>query len=128
MSETIKRHNHYVPEMYLMNWATEKKVFTYQLLVPHINVPIWKATSIEYTASIDNMYVRQAKGEELDDFEEIFMRDYETPAKNPLIKACTDQPLTENDWDALINFLAAQIVRTPSFYFKSQEMDKMMKN
>lgn len=124
MPEIIKRHNHYVPEMYLMNWAKEKKVFTYQLLVPHVKVPIWKAKSVEYTASIDNMYVRQANGEELDDFEEEFMRNYETPAKNPLMKACNDQPLTENDWNALIDLLAAQIVRTPSFYFRAKEIAK----
>ncbi len=124
MSETVKRHNHYVPEMYLNNWVQRKKINTYQLLVPHANAPIWKKNSVKYTASVDNLYVRQEKGLELDDFENEFMRKYETPAKIPLMKACHDRPLTTNDWHAIIDFIAAQIVRTPAFYLKSNELMK----
>ena len=120
MPEPIKRHNHFVPEMYLKNWATKNKVNTYSLLVPHENVPIWKEKSIEYSASIDNLYVRHDDGMEVDDFENEFMRRYETPAKAPLEKATNEQRLTSDDWQVLIDYIAAQIVRTPAFYLKSQ--------
>ena len=120
----IKRHNHYVPEMYLKNWATGNKVNTYNLLVPHEKVPVWKKTSIEYTASINNLYVRRFKGCELDDFEETFMRHYENPAKKPFKKVCSNQFLTPDDWHIMIDFVAAQIVRTPAFYFKHLDIMK----
>ena len=123
-NKEIKRHNHYVPEMYLNNWANRKKVNTYSLLVPHEKVPVWKRTSIKYAASIDNLYVRQRKGQELDDFEDVFMRRYETPAKVPMQKACKDYSLTSDDWNILIDFVAAQIVRTPAFFFKHQDIMK----
>ena len=118
MAEVIKRHNHYVPEMYLNNWAQNKKVCTYQLLTSHENVPIWEPKAVKKSASIDNLYVRQSKGKEADDFEDFFMRYYETPAKGPLIKACTNQHMSSEDWWKLIEFVAAQIVRTPAYYFK----------
>ena len=119
MTEPIKRHNHYVPEMYLNNWAQNKRVYTYQLLTSHENVPIWNPTAIKNTASIDNLYVRQSKGKEIDDFEDVFMRQYETPAKEPLDKACSNQRLTKEDWHTLIEYVAAQIVRTPAFFFRT---------
>lgn len=121
MSNQIKRHNHFVPEMYLKNWAKRKKINTYSLLVPNENVPLWKDNSVKYSASIDNLYVRQEQGKELDDFEDVFMRRFETPAEKPLMKACNNQELTILEWHILIDFLAAQIVRTPSFYFKSKD-------
>lgn len=118
VSEIIKRHNHYVPEMYLNNWAQNKRVYTYQLLTSHENVPVWNPTAVKNTASLDNLYVRQSRGKEADDFEDFFMRHYETPAKDPLIKACTNQQMSSKDWWNLIEFVAAQIVRTPAYYFK----------
>lgn len=121
MSEGIKRHNHYVPEMYLNNWAHEKKIYTYQLLVSHENVPLWKRTAVKKTASMDNLYVRNSKGNEIDDFEDVFMRQYETPAKKPLEKACSNQDLTQNDWTALVDFVAAQTVRTPAAFIYTKE-------
>lgn len=126
MSNLIKRHNHFVPEMYLKNWSKRKKINTYRLLVSDKKVPIWTEQSIKNAASIDNLYVRQEQGKELDDFEEEFMRRYETPATKPLMKACNDQKLTDYDWYALIEFLAAQTVRTPSFYFRSTYENKNM--
>lgn len=118
MTAIIKRHNHYVPEMYLDNWAQNKRIYTYQLLTSHENVPVWKSSAVKNTASIDNLYVRQSNGKEADDFEDFFMQNYETPAKDPLIKACTNQRMSTDDWWKLIEFVASQIVRTPSHYFK----------
>lgn len=110
--------------MYLKNWAKGNKISTYCLLVPNANVPVWKDQSLKYSASIDNFYVRQENGREMDDFENEFMQKYETPAKEPLIKACNEQQLTMEDWDVLIDYIASQIVRTPAFYFKHQERIK----
>ena len=121
MPGNIKRHNHYVPEMYLKSWAIGNKIRTYTLLVPNEKCPVWKARSIEYSASINNLYVRHDHGEERDDFENDFARLYEAPAKVPLMKALGGLVLTSDDWDKLIDFIASQIVRTPAFYFKTQE-------
>ena len=123
---TIKRHNHYVPELYLANWAEEKKIYSYRLLAPHEKMPNWSRQSIENTASINNLYVRQELNAELDDFEDLFNHDYETSVKMPLLKAYDDQKMTPEDWYILIEFLSAQIVRTPAFYFRTKEMTKEM--
>lgn len=123
MAEVLKRHNHYVPEMYLNNWAHDKRIFTYLLLTSHADVPVWNPTAVKNTASIDNLYVRRVKGSEIDDFEDVFMRRYETPAKEPLDNACSNQCLSQEDWHILIDYVAAQVVRTPAFFFRTK--DKM---
>ncbi len=112
--------------MYLKNWAHENKVYTYNLLVPHPDFPIWNEKSIDHSASIKNLYVRQETGQELDDFENEFMKKYETPATGPLQKACSNLQLSSADWHILIDFVAAQFVRTPAAYFRTQTFMKEM--
>ena len=117
----LKKHNHYIPKMYLDGWADQKKVFCYQLLVPNSKVPLWKHASVENTASLDFLYVNKAEGKEYSELEELFNTNYETPAAEPLKKAREGKHLSEEDWYALIEFVAAQIVRTPAYFFNSQE-------
>lgn len=116
----ISRNNHYVPRFYLQNWGENNEVWTYELLVAHENVPLWKPTSIERTASIENLYVRVDKGKELDDFEKMFNSKYETLATNSFYKANNDMQLTMDDWVKMLDYTAAQIVRTPAFYVRLQ--------
>ena len=116
----ISRNNHYVPQFYLQNWGEDNEVWTYELLVAHENVPLWTSTSIERTASIENLYVRVDKVKELDDFEKMFNSKYENLAANSLYKANNDMRLTVDDWEKMIDYTAAQIVRTPAFYVRLQ--------
>lgn len=120
MQKEISRNNHYVPQLYLHNWSEDNDVWTYELLVPHMNVPLWKKTSVAKTASIENLYVHVDKGNELDDIEKMFNEKYETPVKDALYKANDDARLTRDDWRRLIDYTAAQIVRTPAFYERLQ--------
>ena len=39
MDKPLSTHNHYVPEVYLQEWRTGKKIWAYELLVPNENVP-----------------------------------------------------------------------------------------
>lgn len=120
----ISRNNHYVPQFYLENWSTNKKLWKYQLLVSSENVPIWSCVSVKYTASQDNLYVRVEKESEMDDFEKMFDYQFESVSKNAIEKAINDEKLSMEDWSKLINFVGAQIVRTPAFYQKTRPIIK----
>ncbi len=120
--KTICRNNHYVPQMYLQQWGTDNRIYEYKLLAPHEKMPIWSHTSIVNTASQPNLYVRVFGGDEYDDFETDFNRRFETPASEPLLKACQEKRMTTNDWDRLCDFITLQFVRTPAFYHKNNEM------
>jgi hypothetical protein len=53
-------------------------------------------------------------GTETDEFEEWMAREIETPAEGSIAKATANKPLTQDDWECLTRFLAAQDVRTPA--------------
>ncbi len=123
-TQHLKRNNHYVPKMYLRQWATDNKVYEYDLLVSHENVPLWRLKPLESTASQENLYVRYSRKNEADDFEKFFEREFETPAVESLYKACNNLRMCMQDWDRLIDFVTAQYVRTPSFYLKTHDTFK----
>ena len=112
----ISRDNHYVPQLYLNNWGTNRKIYVHRLLVPHKSFPDWEHCAIRTTAYIDNLYVRIEDGEEHDDFELDFNGQFETPAKPILDKLCSGQKLMRDEWQVLCDYITAQYVRTPSFY------------
>lgn len=107
--------NHFVPEVYLKNWAnTDGKLEVYKLLVPHKNVKLWKPHSPSAIGWQKHLYTRVIAGEENDEIEDWFNSEYEAPAESAIKKAINDQKLTPRDWEILIRFLAAQDVRTPN--------------
>lgn len=113
---SVSRDNHYVPQLYLSRWGVDHKIFVHRLLVPHEKYPEWKLCAIRNTAYIDNLYVRIEDGNEYDDFEFDFNKQYETPVKPVLDRICANQKLTPADWVLLCDYIMAQYVRTPSFY------------
>lgn len=116
---SISRNNHFVPQMYLQNWAhNERRIYNYHLLVPHPHYPVWSNESIEHTASIQNLYVRENNSVEIDDFESDFNERFETPAKRPLEKITSGLSLSKAEWETVNNYILAQYVRTPDFYFR----------
>ena len=111
----FSRENHYVPCVYLKLWeSSNKRVWAYRILVSHENVPLWKQRSIRGIAYHSHLYTRMAAGRESDEIEQLFARNYETPAEDALKKATSDDPLTPSDWRVLVRFLAAQHLRTPA--------------
>ncbi len=133
----LHRNNHYVPQMYLRNWAKNNKIWVYHLLVSNENFPLWNLQSLENTASMQNLYMRIEAGDELDDIEQDFNIRFETPAKEPLLKACTDGKLSSDDWEKITDYVAAQMIRTPAFQqwernllleIAPAELDKIVEN
>jgi len=112
----LTHDNHYVPRLYLKNFASATgEICMFRTLVSHPGVPIWEhfnATGMGYQR---DLYTRIASGEETDDIEKWMSRDFETPAEEPIRKVAQDEELTASDWNTLIRFLAAQVVRTPAF-------------
>jgi hypothetical protein len=109
---TIK--NHFVPQSYLKRWEdAEQKVSVYKTLVSHFTVPNWKKYSVAAIAYHKHLYTQVLNGNESDELEKWFNREFEAPANCVLDKATQDEKLTKNDWNILIKFLAAQDVRTP---------------
>jgi Protein of unknown function (DUF4238) len=115
-------NNHFVPECYLKRWEdSNHQICVYRTLVSHETVPLWKRY---FTASIAyhrHLYTRIVSGKESDEVEKWFDSEYENPANDVLEKAILDQKLTVRDWHILINFLAAQDVRTPARLFEHME-------
>lgn len=107
--------NHFIPECYLKSWEDQnKEIHIYRLLVTHDNVPMWQTKSRSAIAYQKHLYTQVVAGKESDEFEKWLDKEYETPATIVLEKAILEKRLTPDDWIILINFLAAQDVRTPS--------------
>ena len=120
----LSKHNHYVPQMSLNNWANEGKVYEYNLLVSNDKVPIWSRKSIKNIASIDYLYINIKDEKELDNIEKDFNIRFETPATEPLAKIVAGERLNHNEWEIVADYASAQYVRTPSFFFWIQNLAK----
>ncbi|EKO3618610.1 MULTISPECIES: DUF4238 domain-containing protein [Vibrio] len=119
---SVKKDNHFLPQMYLKNWCNEQgKVFQYRKVVQHENVPIWKdyyPSAIGYSRYL---YVNTQNGNPDDILENWFDSNYESPAKNSIDRAIRNEKLTRNDYKLLANFVALQDLRTPKRYFEHLE-------
>ncbi len=113
---TLRRNNHYIPQMYLSRWANNGRILVYRLYVSHDKVPLWSKQSIEHTASLSNLYINVYKDEEYDTLEHDFSTRFESPAKIPIDKICDGEKMTSQDWRAICDYVVAQYVRTPAFY------------
>jgi hypothetical protein len=117
---TLARDNHFVPQFYLRNFSSASgEVYEYRTLVSHSSVRPWRSVNVAGTGYEKNLYTRIHRGEETDDIEQWLNREFESPAKEPFQKVLADGELTSGDWEVLVRFLAAQIVRTPAFLVKN---------
>lgn len=111
----LTQENHYVPQSYLKRWASKNgKIWASRLLVPDTRMPLWKQVSVRGIAKHQNLYTRIIAGKESDDVEHWLNAEFETPAQEALAKATSNQKLRPEDWRHIIQFLAAQDVRTPA--------------
>jgi hypothetical protein len=114
------RENHYAPQVYLRGFAsTPERIFTYLTLVSNERVPPWRERSIGGVARLAHLYTRLAAGQETDEIETWLDREFEAPAAEPLRRAISDDRMTPDDWTHIVRFLAAQMVRTPAYFFQN---------
>ncbi len=108
--------NHYVPCLYLRHFANaDGALYRYRILVSRPQVRNWKRVHVSGVGYQTHLYTRVVSGSETDEIERWLEHDFDTPAADPIRKATEEQRLTRVDWEALIRFAAAQIVRTPAF-------------
>jgi hypothetical protein len=118
----VTRDNHYVPQLYLKQWSPDGlRVWAYQTLVSHDNVPEWEYRSIKQVAFQRDLYTEIEDGKEVDKFEKWLEAKFEGPVQGSIQKVLNDKPLSPLDWERLIGFLGAQDVRTPLNYLESSE-------
>jgi hypothetical protein len=121
-SQPITVRNHYVPQLYLKRWAgVDSKLWRYSLLVPHENAPLWKKSSTAAIGYHQHLYTRIAGGKETDEVEKWLNHEFETPADFPISKAVNQEPLTPEDWNAILRFMWMQDARTPASFLKFRE-------
>lgn len=111
--QELRRKNHYVPKLYLKQWACNGRIPTYRLLVPNDSCPLWKDHSIKGIALHHHLYTYVAALGETDEFERWLDREFESPAEEAIDRAIKGLRLSQEHWRLLIRFLAAQDVRTP---------------
>jgi hypothetical protein len=113
--EAFRRDNHYVPRMYLKQWATDnQRLWVYRILVSHDGVPHWKAEAPRAVAYQSHLYTRYASGAESDEIEKWLHREFEAPAVEPFRKATSDLRMSGQDWRKLARFVVVQDLRTPA--------------
>lgn len=134
MAKTIehRKNNHYVPQLYLKQWATNGKIPTYRLLVPNNEAPVWKDYSLRGIAFHQHLYTYLANQEETDEFERWLSQEFETPAEEAIRLAINDQRMSKEHWRRMSRFAIAQDVRTPAnlrtFLVRHRDtMEKLMK-
>ena len=81
------RDNHFVPRVYLKQLAgKDGRLATYQLLVGHEKVALWKRHSARSVGYLARLHTRMAAGRETDEIDRWLDRDFEGPAKEALRK------------------------------------------
>lgn len=114
MNKQLRIGNHYVPKLYMKQWAPEGSILTYRLLVPHDNSPLWKNHSLKGIAYHQHLYTYLADQEETDEFERWLDREFEQPAEEAIRRVTHELPLEPEHWRRLARFAVAQDVRTPA--------------
>jgi hypothetical protein len=110
----LRRDNHYVPKLYLRQWAHDGLIPTYRLLVPSENVPLWKKQSLKGIAFHQHLYTYLAGQEETDEFERWLDSEFESPAEEAIRRVVQEDRMSPEHWRRLVRFAVALDVRTPA--------------
>lgn len=121
--QSMTADNHFVPQFYLNAWGTGgKAIHVYETLVPDARMPDWREKPIRGQAKRLHLYTLASNlGSDADEFERWIKRAIEDPVLPTLEKLRQERPLTENDWERLVYFLASQDLRTPTSYLQFSE-------
>jgi hypothetical protein len=112
--QQLRKDNHYVPKLYLKQWAQDGLIPTYRLLVPNENVPLWKMQSLKGIAYHQHLYTYLAGQEETDEFERWLDSEFESPAEEAIRRVVHEGRLEPEHWRRLVRFAGALDVRTPA--------------
>lgn len=112
--QQLRKDNHYVPKLYLKQWAHEGLIPTYRLLVPNENVPLWKRQSLKGIAYHQHLYTYLVGQEETDEFERWLDSEFESPAEEAIRRVVHEERLEPEHWRRLVRFAGALDVRTPA--------------
>ena len=111
------RLSHYVPQSYLRRWSPGgNRVWSYRLLVPQTQSPVWKFRSIRGIGVRRDLYTSIAEGKESDEIERWLNRDVEDPALPVLDRLCAEVTLSPVDRKKLARYVASLYARSPIYY------------
>lgn len=109
-----RKDHHYVPKLYLKNWAQDGLINTYRLLVPNEHAALWKKQSVKGIAFHQHLYTYLAGQEETDEFERWLDIEFESPAAEAIRRVVRGDRLCPEHWRRLVRFAVALDVRTPA--------------
>lgn len=112
--QELRKDNHYVPKLYLKQWAHKGQISTYRLLVPSENVPLWKEQSLKGIAYHQHLYTYLAGQEETDEFERWLDSEFESPAEEAIRRVIQEDRMFPEHWRRLVRFAVALDLRTPA--------------
>lgn len=119
----VTRDNHYVPQFYLKLWSKNgNTILCYDTVARNEGQKLWRSASIKHAATWRDFYTQHI-GEELDDsIERYIEQHYETPAKECIQKLVGGCALDSEELLRLVDFAVLQMVRTPAWYSKTNEI------
>ena len=110
----LRKDNHYVPKLYLKQWANNGKIPTYRFLVQNENAPLWREQSLKGIAFHQHLYTYLAGQEETDAFERWLDIEFENPAEEAIRRDVSEDRLFPEHWRRLVRFAVSLDVRTPA--------------
>lgn len=129
----MKKNNHYVPQTYLKQWATNKSIYEYRLLVPHKRYPQWKKVSISKTSSVNALYLYIYEGKMTDEMEDFFSTEFEMQYNDFISKVNSYAIWDEKDKEYVSKLIISQYIRTLAGYKRIKKtiinnFDEMIEN
>lgn len=118
----LKIKNHYVPKVYLKQWATGNKVYEYRLLVSHEKVQKWNRVSISNTATVNYLYLYLEEGKLNDEMENYFSEEFEMKYSSFIEKVNNYKSLNDVDYEYISKLVVGQFIRTLSGYSWAQNI------
>ena len=112
--QQLRKDNHYVPKLYLKQWAKDGQVPTYRLLVPSERNPLWKSQSLKGIAFHQHLYTYVVGQKETDEFERWLDCEFEGPAEEAIRRVVQGEQMYPDHWRRLVRFAVALDVRTPA--------------
>lgn len=110
----FRKENHYVPKLYLKQWAKDGKISTYRLLVPSASYPLWIDQRLKGIAYQSHLYTSVTGQGASDEIEKWLGSEFESPAQEAIYLAINDQRMSPEHWNRLTRFAVAQDLRTPA--------------
>jgi hypothetical protein len=116
----FRRDNHYIAADYLKRWADgEGRVWTYRQLVSNEAVHEWRRHSVKGVGYHEYLYAQHVDGAASDAVERWLAEKVDSPSARVLEKVALEERLAGDDWDTILRFFAASMVRTPAFLVRS---------